>query len=39
MGDKFSFNLRLHERMIDPIKVLNLVLSVLATLNKEIERP
>ena len=37
MGDKFSFNLKLHERVIDPIRVLNLVLSVLATLNKEIK--
>ena len=37
MGDNFSFNLKLHERMLDPIKVLNLVLSVLASLNKEIE--
>lgn len=37
IGDKFSSNLKLHERMVDPIKVTNLVLSVLATLDYEIK--
>ena len=37
MGDKFSFNFKLHEHTADPIKVSNLVSSVLATLDNEIK--
>ena len=37
MGDKFSFNFKLNEYTADPIKVSNLLSSVLATLDNEIK--
>ena len=37
MGDKFSFNFKLNEHTADPIKVSNLLSSVLATLDNEIK--